>query len=416
MKKEYASLLLLKYPETFTINIVDTQIRLIPNVDNPTLLDLIKINNGFIIGEPIELFFMGMDDFTQKLISEVSEINYKGKKFKDISLSTHGIDIVIDFTLDTSKLIELPLEIFAIIYSYTNTTDVENLEFVIKQIYEDSKFWINLVNNKFYNIITPEYSISDYKKFYQGLCLYINYKSYNKPTNKFLEDPQYSNLNIHLQKLEKVRKLSDNVLLHICKMYPETIKYLLRSKQLDDDNRNKLILYIDDVDIFKIYIDDFNDVDHPNLCLNLLNNYEDLRRNIFDYTYSLDQSIDLLDILLDLVHNFYLDSDIINYIIDRIIKVVSIVNKDKLYQIFSLGVRGDLIKELWRVSRDRFTSSEIYQLNKITVDNYYSSIQYSTLNMFGEPLAEIPESYNITLKSASESYGEIQEESSDSDN
>jgi len=378
----------LEYPETFKINVLSDRIQLLPNVTSE-LLKTIKDNK----------------EFKENLIIEVSKIIaalYPNSKFKEVYLSSHGTDIEIRYTLNTSRSFgsikseELPTEIFGIIFSYVEKTDVESFEKIeeYKHIYNDPKFWINLVNNKFEKYLRPGYSIN-YRDLYYGIISYENYVYIIQ--NSLMNDK--------------------NLLFSIYDRYPEAIKYLLLTKQFEIDDkksirnrlithfnnkrpviRNELILYIDDVDIFKMYMNNFVNSSYVYQYDNLLVNYSDLGPNIFSYYFNLENenANNPSEIFNTIIEMSDQDNEKIEgYLIDQILNMLPTIKKDDLHQFFldvaENGMGESAVRKLWPLVKDRFTPREIQSLNEQTVYHYHDTGDDTMVNFFGEPKFKDPE-------------------------
>jgi hypothetical protein len=235
-------------------------------------------------------------------------------------------------------IIHVPVEIYSIIFSYTDCYETKHFEEVpeFTDIHQNTNFWVTLLNYKFSKYIKPNIQIKDFKDLYLGLCTIDGYDT-----------------------LSEYFYLYDNS--------PETLKYLFRTKQikLKKSQLLVLILIVDEPDIFDMYITQIiNDVYYENIYDELISNPY-LKPKIFEHIFKLAELPNDFKKLVDAAHR---TSDIDNielsdYIIERLL---GIENKEILYNYFIENIDEDVhyIKKLWEKYSHLFTPSEIYELNE----------------------------------------------------
>jgi hypothetical protein len=126
---------LLKYPEQFTLNldIHTDRITLIPD-QTSNLLQIIKSDN--IIKENLIVM----------IIKNLTKMN---NNIKEVYLSTHGNDIVINIIL-SNELVHVPKELFTLICLYVDPQDLDNIRTLYEYTYFfDFTFWMTLVTSLF---------------------------------------------------------------------------------------------------------------------------------------------------------------------------------------------------------------------------------------------------------------------------
>jgi len=350
----------LKYQETFVITLSNNRIILVPSV-NSGLLNLIKT------------------DVTLKtnLINQLRVVlnKYYPNQITDTYLSSHGSDIVINYSLKPKRVEILFTELYSVIFSYSTLEDIKTFEETkeFSHIVNDPKFWINLVNNRFSGYLRILGVVNDYKKFYYdmfGLDKIIN-----------SSHPRYPN----------------KLLISLSVDYPKLMAHLIKNEQFQIGGTGRLeqILFIlDDPELVDyIYDNTDNDIDYQDI-------YEDAFRHgtlgprIFEYLFEKSGHSYNFD---DLSEALFLASEadnekLIKHIISR---VPENIPKDDLYKFFSDVADGGINKmaldPLWNKYKHLFTPREIKDLNEGTVNQYYETGDDDLLNYFGEPKFPIDE-------------------------
>jgi len=352
----------LKYPETFVITFDVNKIILISNV-NSRLLDTIKVNPTLK---------------TNLLNSLMSVLNkyYSSNTVEDVYLSTHGHrEININFKLKPPRFEVLFTELYSVIFSYSDSSDVQTFEGTkeFSHIVNDPKFWITLVNNKFPEYLILNEKINDYRDFYYNMFDLdnIRYKRYT-----------YSN------------RIDLKILIESLTMkYPKIISHLIKNNQMYLDIEYTLgpTYILDDPELLKHVYSPIGYSISINTQYNNALYSPFLGPKIFDYLFiASGHSYNFKNLSSALIRLSSSPSDkdkkLVNYIISRIPENIS---KNELHQfllyISDYGFNLINIGLLWNKYKHLFNPIEIKELNDRTFIHSYQTGDKSTLNFFGEP-------------------------------